>query len=427
MTDIRPFKALIYNQEKVGDLARVVCPPYDVISPDQQRSYMDSCPYNLIHVLLNKEAPGEDKYKNAARHFKDWIDKEVLIQEKNPSIYFYSQQYSLNREKKERLGFIALLRLHEHDKNVFGHEHTRVEPKEDRLKLIRKVKANLSPIFVIFPDSKRIIRRTYQGYIKDKKPFIDLTDSEKVAHKLWRVDSETLISDIRDKMTGENIFIADGHHRYEVACAFREEMRKALGSLTGEEDFNYVLAYFTNTDASGLTIMPIHRVVKLRPGFDMDTFLQRLQDCFVIEEIKDRVKFFFLMQKAGTTEHAIGIYRKKRFWLLRLKNVKILDKLISEKEKEYRSLDVSILNYIILKNGLGLDIEDKERIAFSHDAEEVISMTDRESDAVAFLLNPAKLEQVMAVALKGEKMPSKSTYFYPKVLSGLVINKFGEK
>jgi uncharacterized protein (DUF1015 family) len=423
MTEIQPFNAVIYNQEKVKNLSKVVCPPYDIISVSRQQYYLALDPHNLVHILLGKDVPGEDKYKRAADYFGAWLKNGVLIQEEQPAVYFYIQQYKVKGETKSRMGFISLLRLDDRNSSVFAHEHTRLEPKEDRLKLIKRVKANLSPIFVVFPDTKRIIQRIYQKYIVDKKPFIDITDDEKVIHKVWRLNEPQILEDIKIKMQRENIFIADGHHRYEVACMYREQMRKRLVSATGQENFNYIMAYFTHADSRGLTIFPIHRLVKLSPQFDTDDFESKLIDYFDIEELKDKTRFLFLMEKAGNNEHVLGMYKNKRYWLLRLKNVKILDGMVEGKPAEYKSLDVSILNYIIIKKILGMDPEDNTGIEFIHDTDELIQRVDSDAAYIAFLLNPARMQQIMSLALKGEKMPPKSTYFYPKVLSGLVINK----
>lgn len=423
MTKIKPFKALVYNQEKIKDASRVVCPPYDIVSPDAQRYYHERHPYNLIHILLGKDIPGEDKYKLAGNYFKEWLKNKILIQDEGPNIYFYSQEYNLKGEKKTRLGFIALLHLEDNNTSVFGHEHTHLEPKEDRLRLLRAVGANLSPIFVLFSDKKRIIQRTYQQCLYDKKPFIEIKDEDKISHKLWRIDPPDILSDIEKKMSGENIFIADGHHRYEVACAYRQEIKQRLGPITGEEDFNYILAYFTNVESHGLTVLPIHRLVKLDSSFSMNTFQQNLKTYFDVDEVKDKTRLFFLLEKAGSSEHVLGMYKGTRYWLMRLKNVKILDKVINDKPSEYRSLDVAILNYIVLKRILELDFEDKERITFSPITDELIKRIDKDNSYIAFFLNPVKIQQIISVALSGEKMPAKSTYFYPKVLSGLVINK----
>jgi len=423
MTKIKPFKAVIYNQDKIKDVSNVVCPPYDIISQGAQEHYHERSPYNLIHILLGRDNPGEDKYKRAGNYFRDWLKNKIFIPDQGPNIYFYSQEYNIKGEKKTRLGFIALLHLGDNNASVFGHEHTRLEPKEDRLRLIKAVRANLSPIFVLFSDQKRIIQRTYQEYLQGEKPFIEIKDEDKILHKLWRIDSPDILSDIEKRMSGVNIFIADGHHRYEVACAYRQEMRDKLGSITGEEDFNYILAYFTNVESRGLSILPIHRLVKLDSSFSMNNFAQGLKAYFDLDEVKDKTRFFFLLEKAGSSEHVLGMYKAKRYWLMRLKNVKILDKMINDKPLQYRSLDVAILNYIVLKKILELDFEDKDRITFSPINGELIERVDNDNSYIAFFLNPVKIQQIMSVALSQEKMPAKSTYFYPKVLSGLVINK----
>lgn len=427
MAKIKPFKAVIYNRQKVADLSKVTCPPYDIISPASQQRYQDTSPYNLIHMLLGKDTPGEDKYARAGVYFNNWIKDKIFIQDEKPAIYFYLQEYNLKGERKKRMGFIGLLHLDDKNSSVYAHENTRAEAKEDRLKLIREVKANLSPIFAVFADKKRIIQYLYQHYARDEKPFIEITDDEKTVHKVWRLDDAGVLARIGASIQSENVFIADGHHRYEVGCAFREETRRRINTITGEEDFNYILAYFTNTDPIGLTILPIHRLVKLDKKLELNSFLFSLKDYFDVETVKDKARFFFLLEKAGRAEHVIGMYQAGRWWLLRLKNVRILDKLMCDKPKEYRVLDVSILNYIVLKKILGLDLTDKESVNFEPNAEILLEKSGSDPAYIAFFLNSVKVEQIMAVALAGEKMPPKSTYFYPKVLSGLVINKFEEK
>jgi uncharacterized protein (DUF1015 family) len=426
MTKIKPFKALIYNQEKIKDISCVVCPPYDVISAERREYFHQIDPYNFIRILLGKDIAGEDKYERAGNLFKDWQKNQVFVRDESPAIYFYSQQYNLKGEKKTRYGFMALLRLGGSKDGVFAHENTRASAKEDRLKLIKQVKANLSPIFVIFQDHKRIIPRITDKYIKQEKPFIDIIDEEKTEHKLWRIVSPKLLAMIQDSMANENIFIADGHHRYEVACAYAEEMRRQPGQSKADESLNYILAYFTNVESRGLTVLPIHRLVKLEAKTGIEEIIAGLKDNFSVEEAKDKENFFFLLKKGGQREHILGMYKDRKYWFLRLKNVKILDKLIGDKPRDYRLLDVSILNYLVLHKVLGLPIEDKESVSFYPSAEELIEQVDADAGLIAFFLNPVEVAQVMSIALEGEKMPPKSTYFYPKVLSGLVINKFNE-
>ena len=424
VTKISPFKALVYNKDKVKDYANVVCPPYDVISLSQKKTYDERSKDNLIHLLLPDAKDEQDKYQHAAEIFKGWIKEGILRQEEKPAIYFYSQQYNIRGEKKIRLGFISLMHLGEKGCAAFAHENTRQLPKEDRFKLLMKVKANLSPIFVIFQDKKRIIQRVFQKSIKENTPFIEVRDDEKTIHKLWRIDSPELLSLIESSMEKEDIFIADGHHRFEVACNYRELMRQERNSLTGEEGFNYIMAYFTNTDHRGLSILPTHRLITLNAAFNFEEFKNKLNEYFELEEIKDKIKFFLYLEKCARSEHVIGMYKDRRYWLLRLKNIKILDKMISDKPKEYRTLDVSILNSIVFKHVLGFDPEEKGNIIYTHETEEFITASDNNNASIAFFLNPVKIEQIIAVALTGEKMPPKSTYFHPKVLSGLVIHKF---
>jgi len=424
MAKIKPFKAVIYNKEKVGDVAKVVCPPYDVIPKERVQYYYDKNPYNLINLILSREAPGKDKYENAGIILKDWIKSGVFARDEKPAVYFYSQQYMVRGEKKVRLGFISLMHLGA----AHAHENTRLEAKEDRFSLLKKVKANLSPIFVIFEDRKRMVQRVYQEQVRQMAPFIDITDEEKTNHKLWRLDSPEILLSIQAAMDNEDAFIADGHHRYEVACAYRDLMQKKMEAVTGEEDFNYLLTYFTNTDPRGLTILPIHRLVKIGARFDTAKVLACLSANFAVEEVKERGRFFFLMEKGGRTEHLLGMYKDNKFWILRLKNVKAIDQFIADKPKVSRSLDVSILNSMVLKEILGSEPDtNNKNIEYSHDADELIAIVDNDHSAVAFFLNSSNIKDILSVASAGEKMPPKSTFFYPKVLSGLVINKLEDK
>lgn len=426
MSQTRAFKAVVYNSQAISDFKDVVCPPYDVISPSGQDRLYERSMHNFIHILLAKDSSVDDKYRKAGEIFRGWLKDKVLIQDEQPAVYFYSQQYVIRGEKKTRLGFISLLRLgDEKGSAVFGHENTHNAAKLDRFKLIKQVKANLSPIFIVFLDKNRIIQRIFQGQLPNQKPFIEVMDEEKTVHKLWRLNDPDVLKLIESSMNSESMFIADGHHRYEVACAYRDLMREKMGAqFTGEEDFNFCLAYFTNTDYRGLSILPIHRLLKLDARLDLDDFMAKANEYFDIDRLKDRTRFFFLLEKAGCTEHLLGLYKDKKYFLLRLKNIKMLDKLIADKPKEYRVLDVAIFNYLVLKYILKLDLNNLPDIKYSPDPYELMDQADSDPLAAAFFLNPVKIQQVIDIAVSGNKMPPKSTYFYPKVLSGLVVNKF---
>jgi uncharacterized protein (DUF1015 family) len=424
MTKVKPFKALSYNQDKIQDLSKVVCPPYDIISPSRQQYLHDLDPHNFIRIILGKDTPGEDKYKRAAGYLNQWLENKIMVCDTEPAIYVYAQDYKIKGENRSRLGFIALLRLPDKHASVFGHERTSLPPKEDRLKLLRSTQANLSPIFVVFGDKRRIVSLMLKEYISDKTPFIDIVDDEKNTHKVWRVTDPGILKKIQASMEGENIFIADGHHRFEVACAFKDEMLQKTSNYSGEEDFNYTLAYFTNTDMHGLCILPVHRLVTLGRTIDTENLILMLKEHFDLEEIKhkDKIRFFFLLEKAGMHEHVIGMYKDSRQWLVRLKNIKILDRVMGDRPPEFRQLDAAIFNQMILNRLISSGTEEAE-IVYTHNANDVLEAVDRNPASIGFLLNPARIEQITSVALSGEKMPPKSTYFYPKVLSGLVINK----
>lgn len=427
MTNVKPFKATIYNPDKVKDLSGVVCPPYDIISPGRQEELHNLHPHNLIHILLGKDTPGEDKYSRAAEYLKQWLADKVLIQDKEPAIYAYELSYAIRRENKSRFGFIALLRLPDKRTSVFGHERTSLAPKEDRLKLLKSTQANLSPIFVVFQDKRRLISMILKEHIRNKHTFIDIVDKEENRHKVWKVNDPEILKKVQEYMGGEKIFIADGHHRFEVACSYKEEMEQKIGAFGGEEDFNYILAYFINTDAHGLSILPMHRLVTLGRIIATDSLISFYKEYFDLEEVKkkDKGRFLFLLEKAGRNEHVIGMYKDGRQWLLRLKNVKILDKVMGDRPPEFRQLDISIFNHMVLSRLVSSGTEEAD-IVYTQNAGEVMDAVDKNPASIGFLLNPAKIEQVTAVALCGEKMPPKSTYFYPKVISGLVINKHRE-
>ncbi|PIP19865.1 MAG: hypothetical protein COT38_05045 [Candidatus Omnitrophica bacterium CG08_land_8_20_14_0_20_41_16] len=424
MPEIKPFKAVFYNQEKFKDFSNLVCPPYDVISPQQQDYYHNLNPYNFSHILLRKDIPGENKYQCSGAIFKKWLKDKILVSAQKPAIYFYSQQYTIRGERKTRLGFIALLRLGSKSFPVLGHENTRLQAKEDRLKLLKKTNANLSPIFVVSKDNQRVIQRVFEHYVSGKTPFIEVTDIEKTLHRLWSIDDPQALELIKSGMSKESAFIADGHHRYEVSLAYRDELREKLGDKFLEDaSFNYTLSYFTSANQRGLSILPIHRLLKLDKEIDLNNFFKSLKEYFDIEGVKNKNRFFFLMEKAGCGGHILGMYKNKRYWLLRLKNMKILDKRMTDKPKEYRSLDVYILNQLVFKGILKYNLEDEDNLKYSPYPDEFIKAADNEPKVLAFFLNPVNINQITTVALGGNKMPPKSSYFYPKVLSGLVINK----
>jgi len=423
MTKIKPFRAVVYNEERIPGIEQVVCPPYDVISPLQQENYLRRNPFNFIHIILGRDVPGEDKYRRAAAYFNCWMDQGVLRRDEKPAFYFYSQEYSVDGRRMLRTGFMGLLKLEDKKSSVYGHEHTRLEAKEDRYRLISEVKANLSPIFAVFPDKKKFMPAFVRKYIASRDPEICFTDDAGVEHKVWRVVDPRAVKAVQQALSKESVFIADGHHRYEVSCAYRREMRGSAGGGRGEQSYDYTLAYFTGADPRGLSILPIHRLVKTALPQGEKKFIGQLKSYFEVSAALGKAKLFAEMRAASSSSHVIGMYLCGKYRLLRLKDRKALDKLMPDKPKEYRMLDVSILNQLVFNGILGLRPESKDALKYSEDSAETAKAVDAGEGSMAFFLRPVKMEQIIAVALKGEKMPAKSTFFYPKLISGLVVHK----
>jgi uncharacterized protein (DUF1015 family) len=268
---------------------------------------------------------------------------------------------------------------------------------------------------VLFSDKEKNIAQISAEKLTHEKPFIDIIDKDKIRHRIWQIAEKKLVNKIVSDMQDKSIFIADGHHRYEVALEFRRQMIARKGSATGKEDFNYIMTYFTNLDSKELLILPTHRIVKKLPKP-----LDFLEEYFRVEKVKTKNELLMLLTKAGMNEHAFGLYQRDKIRLLRLKSENLVDKVITEGSRDYRRLDVTILKHFILDR---LNIISQD-LCFTNDVDEAMNLVNNNQFEAAFLLNPIKINQLRDIALSGERMPPKTTYFYPKVLSGLVVNKF---
>jgi len=417
MAQIKSFKAVHYNPAKIDNMAQVVCPPYDVISPKDQAALYQMHPHNYIRILLGLEKSTDNahdnKYTRSKKTFTEWLEKNVLIQDPEPCLYIYKQEYKVFGQKKARIGFLGLMRLHDKEQSkIFPHENTHMAAKVDRLRLLRNVKASLCPIFVCYSDQYKRIDTIFQNHIRQERPFVDVTDPDNVRHILWRMDDSDLIEQVRLLMADQPLFIADGHHRYEVAVEYRKLRLQGKKNATGKEPFNYLMTYFTNLESKDLVILPIHRVVKRLPK-NLD-FLEKF---FRVDRVSSMNELKILLARAGKNENAFGLYMRGTIKLLRLKNKTFIDEYIHEGSKDYRSLDATILKYFIF-DPMKIASED---IIYKKDLKEATDMVDANHAAACFILNPIHVDQLKAVALNGERMPPKTTYFYPKVLSGLTI------
>lgn len=427
MSEIIPFKGLLYNGSMIeDDYACVMAPPYDVIPKYMQDVLYEKSEHNIIRLILGKDEPGDskknNKYTRAKKSLADWQKQNILVRDENPSFYVYAQEYSYKNRKHRRIGFLGLMKIGEPEEDsVLPHEYTLAKPKEDRLNLIKQVEGNLSPIFTLFDDTSGTIDSILEN-VTSQSPVIDIK-IDAVRHRLWRLSNEGPIKTITREMKDKKVFIADGHHRYEVARTYRD-MRRKEDSYDGSAD--YIMMYFTNmAEEDNLTIMATHRVIKELPKAHDDELAEKLCHYFELTECSDLASLMEGLEKERK-EHTFGFIGDGKYVLMVPKNDEELVSLIKdEKSDQWKELDVSVLHSAVFDNILGIN-KLEGNITYVRDAEEAEKLVKDGSHMAAFLLNPTKVEQLEAVAKLGEMMPQKSTYFYPKLLTGLVINKFNK-
>ncbi len=419
MDKVIPFKALCYNQKKIKDISRVVCPPYDVINDSMRKGYLEKDSYNIVRVILSQASKQKNKYDVAKELFNDWQRKQILVKDSDDCIYLYRVSFKINGVKKQRIGFLSLLNLDINKNNkVFPHEHTHKAPKIDRLKLVSKVKANLSPIFVLYEDKKHFIDNLCKKYAKQYKPFMKFT-VDGLTNEIWRINDIATIKNIQAVLNSSQLFIADGHHRFEVNKMYLQKMRKKHKGADLRK-FSYCLSYFLDATSKGVEILPIHRVLRNIPKQKVKDLIRLLEKHFTIKQLKNKGIFLSELKK---NKSAIGLYNG-RYYLLFLNNRVCLDKMMNKASRYYKGLSVVALNKLVVENILGLKLLDYDHIRYTHDLNEAVSMVDKNQANFTFLMNPVEIESLLGVAFSNEKMPPKSTFFFPKVLTGLLINKF---
>ncbi|MBI1911555.1 MAG: DUF1015 domain-containing protein [Deltaproteobacteria bacterium] len=441
MAEIIPFRGLLYNSGKVGDLNKVMAPPYDVISPKFQDELYNRHPNNIIRLILAKTNPsdteGNDRYSRAAADLEKWLGEGVLAKDEKPAIYYYTQTYTLKTGKRQtRKGFIGLSKLVDFGKGVHPHERTLSGPKADRLKLMQACNANFSCIFSLYSDPKLLINATLDAATKGVAPIIEVADDDGIENKVWRIDDPEVIKKVTEPMNDKTLFIADGHHRYETALNYRNYMREKNPDYTGAELFNYVMMYFSNMDDEGMTIWPTHRVIHSVKNYDGKAFLAECAKYFDIEafefteanEADVKKAFLGRLEAAGKEKIAMGLCMRScsSYQVLTLKDNNTMDSVFGSTIPEvFKNLDVTVLHALVLNKILGITQEAQEKqenLLYVKSYDEALSACKKETNQLVFLLNSTKIEQVKAVAEAGLVMPQKSTYFYPKLLSGLTLN-----
>lgn len=437
MASIYPFRAWRYNPSAVR-LEDVVTQPYDKISPAMQEGYYQRSPYNLVRIILGLPElfdadGGENVYSRAARDFRAWREQGILVQEKDPCIFAYSQRFRVpgSDDLKERRGFIALGRLHDYaDQVVFRHEQTLSKPKSDRLNLLRATRAHFGQIFMLYSDPVGTVEKLlYDGA---GPADAQVTDEYGVLHRVWRVSDPAVIRMLASTMADKKLIIADGHHRYETALNYSKE--HAPTSLVRTEHSASELPHpaypeaavmmtFVNMDSDGLVILPTHRVVHGLSGFDAAEFAKAAEQFFTAERLPERSATDYLNTLRNQKGTAFIAVTRSGAMLLQSRSDAV-DEALSGLPENQRQLDLSQLHSIVLDKLLGLNeekVREQTNIRYLRDAGEAVDQVKRGEADVTFLTNPVTMEQLREVAFAGSVMPQKSTDFYPKLLSGLTI------
>jgi len=430
MAEIIPFKALLYDPDQVK-LEDVLTQPYDKITPEMQSKYYERSTHNLVRIILGKAGETDtdsfNVYTRAAEYLHDWRSGGILKQDPDPGIYAYSQTFTVpgTRDLQERRGLIALGRLHDYAEGiVHRHEQTLSKPRADRLNLLRATRAHFGQIFMLYSDPAHEIEALLKSRM-DEDPDISLLDEYETLHRVWRIHEPALIHAVQQKMRDKKLLIADGHHRYETALAYRNERRAESGSSDPNAPHEFVMMTLIPMESRGLVILPTHRIVHGLLDFDRERMLEAAGQFFDIDRIDLRTESrsaTTLLGQAGENGTAFVAVTRQGPYLMRAKQAAIQHALRDVPALQ-RELDVVQLHRVLLERVLGISeeaIRNQENVRYERDAFEAISWV-RQGANVAFLMNPAKIEQVRDIAFGGEVLPQKSTDFYPKLLSGLAI------
>lgn len=426
MAQIIPFRGVRYDRQKVGDITSVVAPPYDRIYEREQAVLYDRSPYNIVRIVKGKAQPndnGENAYTRAAGYLEKWLDEGILTRDEVPGLYVYHQAYTFAGQQLTRKGVIALGKLE--PEKVHAHERTLKGPKEDRLRLMRATEANFGHIFMLYADPTRAADEALQSAVDGKTPTIEAMDDFGNRHMVWKVTDSGVINAVQAALSDKDLYIADGHHRYETAVNYMRECREKGWKPAAAESFDVRMMTLFNIDEPGMSIRPIYRMVHAVADFDPEAFLTKAEEHFVVT----RHTSFAEMEaaaKAGCQQHTFGCYTGEVFATLALRDVAIMDGLITDQSTDWKHLDVSILHTVILERLLGIDataLEEQRNVTYTVDITHGVKMVDEGEEQLFFLLNPTTADEVRRVADRGEKMPQKSTDFYPKLLAGLVLSR----
>ena len=424
MVMIRPFRPLRYNTQMIADLSAVVAPPYDVISPAYRDALHERNEYNVVRLILSRDP---DPYASAAASLQAWRRSGILVQDEKPALCYYVENFALrDGSTRQREGIIGVVRLESFDSGrIRPHERTFARAKEDRMGVLRACRTNLSPIFALFAGRSDVLDRV-RAATDQRPPDLDLRDDHDVRHRLWLLTDPGAIAAISGMLANESVVIADGHHRYETALTYRD-VRRAEGQEDPEAPYNFLLMYLTSMSQPGLVILPTHRVLSGIADFDGRNLLARLRGAFQLTAFPRtaRREFFSCLRQAPQQGRlGIALAGNDQLVVATLADPSVLDRYAPALAPVVRQLDVTLLDAVVLRGLLGIDCTaagQEGRLTYTHDDNEALDLIENNAQA-AFLMNPPRIEDVQAVCLAGETMPQKSTYFYPKLLTGLVFH-----
>ncbi len=426
MAVIKAFKGMRYSKN-AGEIKELCCPPYDIISDSQREEYLKKNPNNIIRLELPK---GENPYNNASNILKMWQENGILIKEDKPAVYIYEEEFTAYNKRKSIKGIIVRVKLEEFSKGVIlPHEFTLSKAKEDRFNLMKATNCNFSQIYALYMDETHTTLNTIDKHSQDKAD-LEFTDNDNVTHRLWIITDEGVIAKLVSDFTDRKLYIADGHHRYETALNYRNYCREKRFSKEGDAQ-DYQMIYLVDMEHPGLVVFPTHRLVRDLESFNKESILNECKEYFEIEEktdVENMERELDVLYKQG--KKAFGFFCGGSNWIqLVLKDFRPIKELLPDLSKASQELDVTVLHTLILEKIFKIDKENMANqinLTYTKYFEEAIEGVNSGKFQCAFILNPTRVTEIRDVALAGEKMPQKSTYFYPKMITGLVMNELSD-
>ena len=413
MAEVRAIEAEHYDLNVVGSLADVAAPPYDVIDAEKRAKLLKRSPFNVVEIDLPEAPDGTDRYEYAAQTMESWVMEGVLTRDREPSIWAMSQDYTApDGTRRTRSGFLARVRLEPYGDGIRAHERTQPGPKEDRLRLTRATRHNLSPIFALHTGNAW----SHLEPATSEAPWGEVTDDDGTAHRVWRIEDPAVHDAVAGELSGAELLIADGHHRYETALSYERE-------VGGEGPHNYVLMGLVSLEDPGLTVFATHRMLKDLSPEQQEGIRDTARELYELEEVREQELVPGPDEDPATFGYMDSHHMQP--WRFRLKSQDTLDEALADHSEPYRRLDAAALEQLFLKGAIGLsedDIAAKRGLGYTPDPLDAIEKLKRKEYDAAFFLRPTPVEQVRAVAAEGETMPPKSTYFFPKLLTGIVFN-----